>query len=144
MGGHEVLGAARGADREVYLTGDLLAIFSRQRELTTRAERDQGRIIPWVFHRKGKPVRSFDKAWRVARVRIGLPGFLFHDLRRTAVRNMVRAGIPERVAMQITGHKTRSIFDRYHIVSEGDLRQAARKLSVSRAQSVELHVGVNG
>jgi integrase len=123
-----------GEGREVYLTGDLVAIFRAQREYTTRLERNQERIIPWVFHRKGKLVRSFDKAWRVARVQIGMPALLFHDLRRTAVRNMVRAGIPERVAMQISGHKTRSIFDRYHIVSEGDLREAARKLTLSRAQ----------
>ena len=76
---------------------------------------------PWVFHREGKRIKNFRKSWANACAAAGVPGLRPHDLRRTAVRQMSRAGIIEKVIMQVTGHKTRNIFDRYNIVSRRDL-----------------------
>ena len=73
--------------------------------------------------------RDRRKAEILANPKTGLLKMLRHDFRRTAVRNMVNRGVPERVAMKFTGHRTRTIFDRYHIVSPADLQEAARKLS---------------
>jgi integrase len=83
---------------------------------------------PLVLHNHGNQIVNYRPAWLRACQDAGIHGKIPHDFRRTAVRNWVRGGVPERVAMTITGHKTRSIFERYNIVSDGDLREAARKL----------------
>ena len=122
-------GTTKNEEGRVFpFTQQLRALLEEQRESTQALQREQGRVIPWVFHRDGKKIGDYRKAWGNACRKAGIPGKIFHDFRRTAVRNLVRAGVPERVAMQMTGHKTRSVFDRYNIVSEGDLVETARRL----------------
>lgn len=89
-------------------------------------------------HKAGQGITEggYNKAWRKARVAAGCPARIPHDFRRTAVRNLVRAGVPERVAMQLTGHQTRAVFERYNIVSAGDLRDAARPRYLRRQRGV--------
>jgi integrase len=111
--------------RTVYLDKELQKVVKSQ----SKARKERTKIIPHVFTNEwgSGPVKDFRGAWAKACETAEIGKRLFHDFRRTAVRNMVRAGIPERVAMMVSGHKTRSIFERYNIVSDTDLRLAAQK-----------------
>ena len=131
------------------MTDDLRRLLKKQHVEHLKLKK-AGQIEPWVFFRmvadkRGgtkhpKRIRRFNKAWKNATIAAGCPGRIPHDLRRTAVRNMVRRGVPERVAMQLAGHKTRSVFDRYNIVSSGDLQTARTQLSglLTRASQKEI------
>ncbi len=128
-----------GIPRVLYFPKDL----SRVLEAWKRLCEEKWSSCPWICHRGGIQLRSLKHSWRQACIRVGLgkmvedkekgrevwQGRIPHDFRRTAVRNMVRAGIPEKVSMAISGHITRSVFDRYNIVNETDLKAAKTKLT---------------
>jgi integrase len=120
--------------RMVYLTTELAVLLAQQRERVQVLERAMGRIIPYVFpHLKGlhrgERIQDFKKAWTAACIKAGCPGMLRHDFRRAAVGNMVNLAIRERVAMEVTGHKTRSVFDRYDIINTADHQEVAKRLT---------------
>ena len=122
--------------RTVPLMGELWEIIQR-RWKARRYEGESGETIlsPLVFFREkgrgvpkaGAPVKEFRKAWKPACEAAEKPEALFHDFRRTAVRNMIRAGVDRKVAMLISGHKTESVFERYNITDDRDLEDAMRK-----------------
>jgi integrase len=120
--------------RIAYITPELRALLAAQLGRVEALQKKLGRIVPHLFpnlrgRRAGTPRKDIRTTWATACRRAGCPAMLPHDFRRTAVRNMVNAGVPERVAMKVTGHKTRAVFDRYHIVSPGDLQDVARRLA---------------
>jgi integrase len=149
--------------RSVVLTGALAELIERRKAAREVKTENGVMLAAHVFHNNGLPVADFRKAWWSACVDAGVgmfvcpsckqsgtvhrcpeckidtyySGKLFHDLRRTAIRNMVRSGVPERVAMDISGHKTRSIFDRYNITSESDLRDAMERTQNYLAANAE-------
>lgn len=112
---------------------ELRELLEVQRQDTTQLELDRGAIVPWVFHRNGHPIIDFRKAWANACTSAGVAKRLPHDFRRTAVRNLERAGVPRSVAMKITGHKTESVYRRYAIVSEANLSEGMKKLAALHA-----------
>ena len=120
----------------VPLEGELVAIIERRRAAQTIEDENGGkRFAEFVFHRNGLPVGDFRKAWATACEEANVPHRLFQDLRRTASRNMLSAGVPQAVAMKITGHRTDSMFRRYAIVNEEQKREALAKTQQHLAAS---------
>jgi integrase len=107
--------------REIPLIDGLPALLEGIKRLNPTAE--------YVFLRNGEPISSFRKAWKTATKKAGLEDFLFHDLRRSAVRNLVRAGVPRGVAMKISGHKTEDVFERYNITDSEDIQNAGKSVT---------------
>ena len=110
-------------------TGRVLPISTPLQLVLTRRLQRRQLGDPRVFRRDDVPVRTWRSALRDACRKARVPHRLLHDCRRTAARNLVRAGVPERVAMLLTGHKTRAVFDRYNIVNEQELLTAGERLA---------------
>lgn len=124
--------------RIFYLNDELMKVFQDQLERRKRIRV----ITPYVFPNvtgDGR-IKDIRGSWKAACKEAGIGKRLFHDFRRTAIRNMIRAGIPERVAMMISGHRTRSVFDRYNIVSESDLVEASQKQDVYNRDISNKHI----
>ena len=99
-------------------TGRMIVMVGEVAGIIERRQQERVESCPYVFHRRGVRINDFYQAWCTARDKAELPGLLFHDARRTAVRNMDRAGVPRQTAKQITGHKTDAVYNRYRIVNE--------------------------
>ena len=109
-------------------------LLLEQRELVSALEKVTGRLCPWVFPGPhGSRISWFYDGWGTACKKVGMEGRLFHDLRRSAVRNLIDAGVPQSVAKTITGHKTDSVFKRYEIRDGADVREAVKKLAAFHA-----------
>jgi integrase len=128
--------------RMLPLSGELAAIVERRWQVRgVKNEDGSTGIAKFVFHcGDGRPVGDFRKAWATACSEAKMPGILFHDLRRSAVRNLDRSGVGQAVAMKITGHKTLSVYQRYRIVSESDIRDALDRAQAAIATSKECRV----
>jgi len=130
-----------GRGRMIPLVAEAREVLRRWRDFTLR----RYPTCAWVCHYRGKRMeRVQNKTWDAACAMVGLEAKLFHDLRRTAIRNMVKAGISERVAMAISGHRTRSVFDRYNVVAERDILDSMQRLeTVHSADSLQVERGID-
>jgi integrase len=132
-------GSTKNDDPRLFrLTTGVRALLEAQRAYTDRVNHKRGVLCPWVFHRAGKPIKDYYGAWRTACLNAGLAQRLPsgriktervpHDFRRSCARNLIRAGIHQTVARQITGHRTESMYTRYNITAESDLAEATERL----------------
>lgn len=112
---------------------ELHALLQAQRDYTDAVQRETGAIVPYVFHRAGKPIKSLREAFTEACKRAGVVR-IPHDFRRTAVRRLERAGVARSVAMKLVGHKTEAMYRRYAIVSQRDLVEGVSKLAQLRPE----------
>jgi len=112
---------------------DLEELLRRQKKRTESLQIATGQVIPWVFHRNGVRIKDFHRAWDKAIAAAKIGKRIPHDFRRTAVRNLERAGVPRSVAMRLVGHKTESIYRRYAIVAKQDLIDGLKHLADYRA-----------
>lgn len=123
--------------RLLALEGELGAVLERSWEAPRQYSRPDGLsgVSALVIHTPGQLEQESRKSQASACKEAAVPGMLFHDLRRSAFGNMVRAGVPERVGMSVSGHKTSAIFDRYNILSEADIREAMKRTQAYLAAS---------
>ncbi|MGH7845023.1 MAG: tyrosine-type recombinase/integrase, partial [Candidatus Binatia bacterium] len=137
--------------RNFPLTPRLRQILQAQIERTEALQRAEGRIIPWLFHHNGRRIKSFRRSWLTACVKAGLGNEIRdargklvkkvatripHDFRRTAIRNLERAGVSRSDAMNMVGHKTESVYRRYAISDETSLKEAGAKLAALHQQDL--------
>jgi len=115
-----------GTTKQAPLSGPLGPVLARRRGLR-RPD------CPWVFHRQGKPIRDLRKAWKAACLRAGVGDRVFHDMRRSFVRNAIRAGIDRDTVMALSGHRTHAVFSRYNIQDEEDILAAGRRLKMAQS-----------
>jgi len=110
--------------------GRVLVLSEPLRQVIERRLQQREMRLALVFtDDQGRDIKKWRLVWEQATEAAGCPGVQFHDIRRTVVRNLIRAGVPEGMAMGMTGHKTRAVFDRYNITTERDVAVAAAQLA---------------
>jgi integrase len=123
--------------RVLPLDTKLAAIIERRRRAARQIEEDgTARLAEYIFHRgDGQPIGNFDKSWKTACKQAGLaPGTLYHDCRRSAVKNLIAAGVPRAIAMKVSGHRSESVFERYNIKLDPEVRAAMEQAEAYRAK----------